>query len=342
MPVTEVNLSVIVPAFNAARTILATLDSLFAQTLEEFEIIVVDDCSQDGTAALVAGFAERRSNFRLIQLPANVGVHEARAVGLRESRGAWIGFLDADDHARARMFKTMLDRCVTTGCDIAICSVDLVDPQRSRIGSKVAFPCEQTEESAIFKRFARLEFGTGSLWNKLYRREILLPHALRSFRWRQDATEDTLVNIGCFHDARRVALIPEVLYEYVIHPRSATQGLRKPVAFCRQLRAFAIAIDTYGSLGGDVIGEITELYRRQIEYDCHQIDDLTSLSDQAEGVSEAVSLLVSQAPIALASVIARRPHPDHGHRSASGLLRDGLSIARALPSAILAAARRRW
>lgn len=334
--------SIIVPVFNAARTVSSSLNSLFNQTLQGMEIIVVDDGSSDESAALVEDLTIVHPNLRLVRLPANVGVHEARAEGIRQSRGAWIGFMDSDDYARPEMFGMLLDRCLSTCCDIAVCSVELVDSDRRRIAGKVAFKYPEAVDSEILDRFCRLEFGTGALWNKLYRREVILPHALRSFRWRQDATEDTLVNIGCFHDARRITLMPEILYEYVIHPASATQSLRKPVAFCRQLRAFAVAIDAYGGLGDEVVRAITELYRRQIEYDCHQIDDLTSLSDQAEGVSEAVSLLVSQAPIALASVIARRPHPDHGQRSASGLLRDGLSIARALPSAILAAARRRW
>ena len=85
--------SVVIPAYNAARFIRQTLDSAAAQTFRDFEIIVVDDGSQDETAQIVESFGER---VRLIRQP-NGGVSKARNVGMEQARGEYIAFLDADD-----------------------------------------------------------------------------------------------------------------------------------------------------------------------------------------------------------------------------------------------------
>jgi glycosyltransferase involved in cell wall biosynthesis len=88
--------SVIIPAFNAARNIRQTLDSVRAQTYETFEAIVIDDGSSDGTSAIVEEFAGKDPRFRLIRQE-NRGVGHARNAGIRNASGQYIAPLDADD-----------------------------------------------------------------------------------------------------------------------------------------------------------------------------------------------------------------------------------------------------
>lgn len=85
--------SVVIPAFNAAGTLDAALDSVFSQTFEPFEVIVVDDGSSDATADVASARAGR---VQLIRQP-NSGPGAARNAGLRASRGELVAFLDADD-----------------------------------------------------------------------------------------------------------------------------------------------------------------------------------------------------------------------------------------------------
>lgn len=103
--------SVVIPAYNSAGLLPATLDSLRAQTLTDWEAIVVDDCSPDATRELVAAWPDPR--VRLVQMPANGGPVRARNRGIVESRGRYIAGLDHDDLCRpARLARQVawLDR----------------------------------------------------------------------------------------------------------------------------------------------------------------------------------------------------------------------------------------
>lgn len=88
--------SVIIPAFNAAATLNAAIDSVLAQTFTDYEIIVVDDGSRDATPEVIAGYSDRVRPIR----QENRGLSGARNSGARVARGAWLALLDADDSWR--------------------------------------------------------------------------------------------------------------------------------------------------------------------------------------------------------------------------------------------------
>ncbi len=99
-------ISVVVPAFNAARTLRVTLDSLAAQTLPDWEAIVVDDGSTDETAQIAAEYAARDPRFRLVQ-QANAGTSAARNAGIGVATAPWLHFLDADDWMAPTAFERL-------------------------------------------------------------------------------------------------------------------------------------------------------------------------------------------------------------------------------------------
>jgi hypothetical protein len=100
-------ISVVVPLYQKAATVRRCLASIAAQTLGDFEAIVVDDGSTDGCGAAVAEFADSR--FRLLR-QANAGPGAARNRGIVEARGAYVAFLDADDHWDAGYLAHMVAR----------------------------------------------------------------------------------------------------------------------------------------------------------------------------------------------------------------------------------------
>ncbi|MCM1303355.1 MAG: glycosyltransferase [Lachnospiraceae bacterium] len=91
--------SIIVPVYNVERFIVETMECVLAQTYPDWELLLVDDCSEDSTAALIHQCMERTgdSRIRLIRQPSNMGAANARNRGLAEARGRYIAYLDADD-----------------------------------------------------------------------------------------------------------------------------------------------------------------------------------------------------------------------------------------------------
>lgn len=101
-------LSVVIPAYNRAASIVAAIESVLRQSFGDFELVVVDDGSADGTAAAAEAVADPR--LRVVRLGANRGAAAARNAGVAEARGAWIAFQDSDDEWLPEKLARQLDR----------------------------------------------------------------------------------------------------------------------------------------------------------------------------------------------------------------------------------------
>lgn len=90
--------SIITPAYNAARFLRATLDSAISQTFSDWEMLLIDDCSTDSTSEIIREYADRDSRIRPMKTVTNTGIpSEVRNIGIRAAQGRYIAFLDADD-----------------------------------------------------------------------------------------------------------------------------------------------------------------------------------------------------------------------------------------------------
>jgi len=89
--------SIIIPCYNAEEFISETIDSVLAQTYENWEMIIVDDCSIDNSPQIILSSTNKDERIRLIKLSKNSGVAEARNMGLLQAKGDYIAFLDSDD-----------------------------------------------------------------------------------------------------------------------------------------------------------------------------------------------------------------------------------------------------
>lgn len=101
--------TVVIPAFNRARTIEAALRSVQAQTCPDWEVIVVDDGSQDGTVDVVTRYTKEDDRIHLRRHARNRGPAAARNTGIQHARGRWIAFLDSDDQWAAPSLQLRLD-----------------------------------------------------------------------------------------------------------------------------------------------------------------------------------------------------------------------------------------
>ena len=101
--------SVIVPTFNRAEYLPRAIKSVFAQTFQDFEVVVVDDGSTDDTERYVGKLLESGHRVEFFRHSGNLGAQAARNTGIRKSRGEWIAFLDSDDEWLPNRLQSGLD-----------------------------------------------------------------------------------------------------------------------------------------------------------------------------------------------------------------------------------------
>lgn len=99
-------ISVIIPAYNSSKYIKRVVTSVLLQTYENFELVIVDDCSTDNTVELVESFADKR--IKIVKHQHNTGAGVARQSGLKEATGEFIMFIDSDDYVK----DDFLEQCV--------------------------------------------------------------------------------------------------------------------------------------------------------------------------------------------------------------------------------------
>ncbi|MGM0928001.1 MAG: glycosyltransferase family 2 protein [Pseudomonadota bacterium] len=308
--------SVIVPAYNAGETLYGSVGSLLRQALGELEIIIVDDGSTDQTRAVIERLATENSNVVPVYLAVNKGVHEARLAGLSNATASWIGFMDADDYVRPNMYSCLLSAAIDNEVDIVVCGADRVTAERKLISPKYQFPRSRKIEADVFNKFCNFEFGTGSLCNKLYRREVIEPWFGLHFPWRQSINEDLILNIGCFYNAKSVYLLKDRLYEYVLAEGSVTTEMKKCWAYSEMFRAYALAVTSYQSLGDKAVKYISDMYRTQLSWDSYQVDSVSELDRYSDKIKETVDYLYQKNAFAFFAIAARKPQRLVGARLA--------------------------
>ena len=218
--------SVIIPAYNAADYIEQTLNSVCSQTLEDIEVIVVDDGSTDETRAIVSSFVERDRRVTLIE-QANQFAGIARNNGMDKASGDYLYFLDADDYIEPDALESMLGAIRETGADIAIARSEGFDNQSSDkwlIGGVLEnIPCNrlvtQREYAAhLFSSFI------GWPWDKLFRKSFIDKTGLRFQALR--TTNDALFVFGALAMASGVVGVDSVLFHHRSNNKISLEGTR--------------------------------------------------------------------------------------------------------------------
>lgn len=136
--------SVIMPAYNAENYIKEAIDSVLAQTISDWELLVIDDRSGDHTKEIVLSFAEKDSRIRLLSNEKNMGAAGSRNRGLDLCCGQYVAMLDSDDYWEPVMLERMVACAEKTGADIVYCSYAIVDERGEKLCNDFIVP-EQTD-----------------------------------------------------------------------------------------------------------------------------------------------------------------------------------------------------
>ena len=221
-------LSIVIPVYNAEEYLKQCIDSVLGQTFSDFELILVDDGSTDGSGAICDACAGKDDRIRVIHRE-NGGVTRARKAGMRIATGSWISFIDGDDWIHSTMFATMLEKAEASGAQMVVCDIALEFPDRTEImGTLAEEGCydkaamAQTIYPTMMMDLGKCRSGVnGGLCNKLFERALLEP-VFWAVEDSMVLSEDAQCTYGALLESQRVYILREPLYYYRQHMASAT------------------------------------------------------------------------------------------------------------------------
>lgn len=219
----QVEVSIIIPAYNIAPYVGKCLESVLAQSLKNIEIIVVDDGSEDNTVEVIRAYADRDRRIRLIQ-KANGGVTSARLMGIQAAEGEYIGFVDGDDTIDADMFERLLKNAKKYHADISHCGYQMVFPNRIDYYYNTGRMIQQNNMTGL-KDLISGEFVEPGLWNKLFHKKLFSKMMKKDFMdVKIKYNEDLLMNYYLFKESNHAIYEDWCPYNYLVRNNSATSA----------------------------------------------------------------------------------------------------------------------
>lgn len=271
----DVELSVIVPVYNVERYVVQCIESLKAQKVENFEVIIVNDGTKDASISLCEDCIVGDERFRIIHKE-NGGLMSAWKEGLCHARGQYVGFVDSDDWVDADMFQVLLAQIKKHQADV-VCSGYVqeypdkhVPVTRDRLyiyeGKQVR---EQLIRDYCCSYFRNNPRPTICRWDKIYKKDLLIKN-FNFFDQRVSLAEDFNTNIAVLLDAQKVVLLPNfAAYHYRFNAQSIVNTIN-PKAFynikaleeicdaiCREKQADCLYIDSF--IGNMIYEEIKRI-----------------------------------------------------------------------------------
>ena len=213
-------LSVIVPVYNTKKYLRECIDSILAQTYHNFELILVDDGSDDGSSEICDEYAMKNEQVTVIHKE-NCGLLHTRKVGLSVSNGEYISYIDSDDFIAPDMYEYMMGKITEYNVDIAVCNMSTANsgeilPMSSYKKHGYYDKKRLAEEIYPYMLFSNDPQKTGlipSLCNKIIRKKVLekvLLHADNSISYGEDA----LCSYPCLLDADSVFIAEDRFFYF--------------------------------------------------------------------------------------------------------------------------------
>lgn len=213
-------ISVIVPVYNAEAYIHRCINSLLAQTFDDFEVILVDDGSLDGSGAICDDYARKNSRVRVFHKE-NGGVASARQLGVDKARGEYTIHTDPDDWVEPTMLEELYYRAKTETADMVICDFFVEEKEGSiyRVQQPTNNSADVVLEELLLYRLH------GSLCNKLIRRECYTLYNI-AFVKGLNYCEDYLVCVKLLQKGIKVAYLNKAFYHYdqIVNSGSITRN----------------------------------------------------------------------------------------------------------------------
>lgn len=218
-------ITVAITSYNLETYLSSCIDQLMGQTFQDFQVIIYDDCSTDGTRQLLEAIRERYPEKILVLLgekPLRTAAASRNAIldsGL--VRGKYLIFLDGDDCLEPDFLEVLYCRARESGADISVCAYERFETETGHVLCRemVGFP----EEVSIPVDRDILAFVNTSLWNKLIRTEVIGDIRLPNIKVGEDLCFLMVLFAGCC----KIAFTDKVLFHYRVHSASLITNVQE-------------------------------------------------------------------------------------------------------------------
>lgn len=210
-------ISIVVPVYNAEKTISRCIDSLLSQTFSDIEIILINDGSTDDSGAICDLYAKRDSRIFVIH-KINEGVSKARNLGIEKATSDYILFVDSDDYIKANMCEVLFSAIEHTNYEVVMCGYERSFVFNGNITKTVITLPEVQSIKSIkqYKQNWNELFGKSLFnapWGKLYKIEYIKENNI-FFDESLHCGEDLLFNLEVFSHVHKIAIVNEPFYIY--------------------------------------------------------------------------------------------------------------------------------
>lgn len=238
--------SVIVPVYNVEKYLDKCLNSLVNQTLEDIEVIIINDSTPDNSQQIINKYVKRYPNKVKSFIKSNGGIADTRNFGLIHATGEYIGFIDGDDYADLSMFEKLYYEAKKNDAQVVSCNFYWKYPEK--------LVC--AKDGPFLNNLEYMVNGVAVLWNKIYKKEWL---DQLDFRFIENLRyEDTSFLIKCAPYLSITGYVNEPLVYYVQHQNSITYTQNYKVG--DMLKVFNDIFDFYQKHG------LYDTYRSELEY----------------------------------------------------------------------------
>lgn len=221
---TKPKLSIIVPCYKVEQYLPKCLASLVGQTLQDIEVICINDGSPDRCIDILHEWQQRHPNKIVIIDKGNEGVWRGRMDGIAKARGEYIGFLDSDDYAEPDFAELLYRTAQEHDADIAVCGFSRTDLDSGKVLSNEM--CLPREPFRIIDNPGRLVELNGAPWNKIFRTELL--KTMHDLTEPPPVLDDLMFQLLIYLRSQgSVAFVPKSLIHYMVRPGSIINSIQK-------------------------------------------------------------------------------------------------------------------
>lgn len=220
--------SIIVPVYNAEKTLHKCLDSLCVQTIVDFEVLMVENGSGDTSRTICREYAQEDPRFILHASDVNCGPSGARNIGLEHAKGEFVAFVDSDDYVEPEYLEVLYRSFANA--DVVFFGYHQIATDGRFLGEHIPQIKEESNYYETLLQLSRQDMF-GYTWIKAFRRDTIGQHR---FSMELNLLEDEVFACELLTEQRRIAVIPKALYNYVTGNTGSLVG-RTHQDYCRKV-----------------------------------------------------------------------------------------------------------